>query len=63
VKWSQAPVYLAAELLAGIAAALLYGVLSRTPADHETAGPGLDLGDPEPEPEPAIVRQSSHQNA
>jgi glycerol uptake facilitator protein len=33
VHWSQLPVYLAAELLAGVGAALLYGVLSRTPAD------------------------------
>jgi glycerol uptake facilitator protein len=61
VKWSQAPVYLAAELLAGIAAALLYGLLSRTPADRQTAGPGVDLGDPESEPE--TVRQSSRSNA
>src|SRR3954469_924563 len=47
VKWGQLPVYLCAELLAGGAAALLFGVLSRTPADRHTAGPGLDLGDPE----------------
>jgi glycerol uptake facilitator protein len=33
VHWSQLPVYLSAELLAGVAAALLYGVLARTPAD------------------------------
>src|SRR3954449_9111404 len=40
VKWEQLPVYLAAELLAGAAAALLFGLLSRTPADRHTAGPG-----------------------
>jgi glycerol uptake facilitator protein len=47
VKWVQLPVYLAAECLAGIAAALLYGVLARTPADSHPAGAGVDLGDPE----------------
>ena len=47
VKWDQLPVYVVAELLAGVAAALLYGVLSRTPADRATAGPGIDLADPE----------------
>jgi glycerol uptake facilitator protein len=47
VKWYQLPVYLSAELLAGAAAALLYGVLSRTPADRAPAGVGIDLGDPE----------------
>ena len=55
VKWEQLPVYLAAECLAGIAAALLFGLLSRTPADRQTAGPGVDLGDPET----VDVRQSS----
>jgi glycerol uptake facilitator protein len=48
VKWGQLPVYLAAELLAGVAAALLYGVLARTPADRAVSSPGIDLGDPEP---------------
>jgi glycerol uptake facilitator protein len=47
VKWGQLPVYVIAELLAGVAAALLYGVLSRTRADRVTAGPGIDLADPE----------------
>jgi len=47
VKWNQLPVYLAAELLAGVAAALVYGVLSRTPADRPTVGAGIDLADPE----------------
>jgi glycerol uptake facilitator protein len=56
VKWAQLPVYLAAELLAGAAAALLFGLLSRTPADRLTAG-GLDLG--APETEPVAARQSS----
>jgi glycerol uptake facilitator protein len=49
VTWSQLPVYLTAELLAGVAAALLYGVLARTPADRSVAVPGLDLGDPDPQ--------------
>jgi len=33
VKWSQLPVYLLAELSAGVAAALVYTVISRTRAD------------------------------
>lgn len=50
VKWSQIPVYLIAELLAGVAAALVYGVLARTPADRvATTSDGIDLADPEPE--------------
>jgi glycerol uptake facilitator protein len=48
VLWNQIPVYLLAELLAGVAAALVYGVLARTPADRAVASPGIDLGDPEP---------------
>ena len=56
VKWEQLPVYLAAELLAGVAAALLYGVLSRTPADR-TLVAGVDLGAPEPE---AVIRESTN---
>jgi glycerol uptake facilitator protein len=56
VKWGQLPVYLAAELLAGVAAALLFGLLSRTPADRLTAG-GPDLGAPETEP------VAAHQNS
>jgi len=47
VKWEQLPVYLAAELLAGVLAALLYGLLARTPADRETSTAGVDLADPE----------------
>jgi glycerol uptake facilitator protein len=47
VTWSQLPVYLTAELLAGVAAALVYGVLARTPADRVTSSAGIDLADPE----------------
>jgi glycerol uptake facilitator protein len=57
VKWHQLPVYLAAELLAGVVAALLYGLLTRTPADRAVAAPGLDLGDPDPQA--AVSRQTS----
>src|SRR3954447_14339536 len=46
VHWGQLPVYLAAELSAGVLAALAYGVLSRTPADSHSAGAGVDLADP-----------------
>ena len=37
VHWTQLPVYWSAELLAGALAGLLYGVLSRTPADNAVA--------------------------
>jgi glycerol uptake facilitator protein len=37
VKWAQLPVYWAAELLAGVCAALLYGLISRTRADSAAA--------------------------
>ena len=48
VLWGQLPVYLIAELLAGVVAALLYGVLSRTPADGGgTEDQCVDLGAPE----------------
>ncbi len=45
------------ELLAGVAAALVYGVLSHTPADGATAGPGIDLADPKAaaDPEPTYA--------
>ena len=33
IHWTQLPVYLCAECLAGVAAALAFGALSRTPAD------------------------------
>ncbi|MDQ4038459.1 MAG: aquaporin family protein [Actinomycetota bacterium] len=47
VLWGQLPVYVIAELLAGVVAALLYGVLSRTPADAGTADPSVDLAAPQ----------------
>lgn len=47
VEWGQLPVYAAAQLLAGVAAALLYGVMTITPADRGAAGPGVDLADPD----------------
>src|SRR6195952_5798931 len=48
VQWGPLPVYVAAELLAGVLAALLYGVLARTPADRTTTSTeGVDLADPE----------------
>jgi glycerol uptake facilitator protein len=46
VKWGQLPVYLAAELLAGVVAGLLYGLLTKTPADS-TSVEGVDLGAPD----------------
>jgi glycerol uptake facilitator protein len=42
VSWTQLPVYVFSELLAGICAALAFGVLSRTPADREQ---GVELDD------------------
>ena len=48
VHWGQLPVYIFAELLAGVAAAGAFGLISRTPADRKAAGPGIDLADPEP---------------
>jgi len=33
VRWEQYPVYIAAELLAGVAAGLLFGLISKTAAD------------------------------
>jgi glycerol uptake facilitator protein len=47
VKWAQLPIYLVAELLAGGAAALAYGVLARTPADNAVSPAAIDLADPE----------------
>jgi glycerol uptake facilitator protein len=47
VKWGQLPVYLAGELIAGALAAIVYGLITRTPADNHSAGAGLDLADPE----------------
>jgi len=54
VKWEQLPVYVFAELLAGVAAALLYGVLSRTPADRALVDAALAA------PEPSAARQSAN---
>lgn len=56
VKWEQLPVYLVAELLAGVAAALLFGLLSNTPADRLGTG-GVDLA--APDSEPSTARQSA----
>ena len=39
---------------AGVAAALLYGVLARTPADRATSSEGIDLADPEPSGQPDV---------
>jgi glycerol uptake facilitator protein len=39
VSWHQLPVYLAAELLAGVLAALAYVAISRTSADATTPLP------------------------
>src|SRR4051795_4143887 len=36
VEWAQLPIYLLAELLAGVAAAVAYTLLVRTPADART---------------------------
>jgi glycerol uptake facilitator protein len=54
VLWNQIPVYLSAELLAGVAAALLYGVLARTPADRVVRPGGIDLADPETAPQQTV---------
>jgi glycerol uptake facilitator len=61
VKWGQLPVYVLAELLAGVAAALLYGVLARTPADRALSSQGIDLADPETSSQPADAEPSSRQ--
>jgi glycerol uptake facilitator protein len=45
VLWHQLPVYVIAELLGGAVAAVIYGLISTTPADRAVAG-GIDLGDP-----------------
>jgi glycerol uptake facilitator protein len=52
VQWDQLPVYLGAELLAGVLAALAFTVIARTPADRATA-PGIDLGAPDEARAPA----------
>jgi glycerol uptake facilitator protein len=57
LHWNQLPVYLAAEFLAGAAAALLFGLLSRTPADGLSAD-GPDLG--APDADATVSRQASN---
>jgi glycerol uptake facilitator protein len=44
VKWEQLPVYWAAELLAGVLAAVAYGVVSRTRADAEAIATPASVG-------------------
>jgi glycerol uptake facilitator protein len=41
VSWAQLPVYLGAELLAGVLAALTYVAISRTHADSVPTGPAV----------------------
>ena len=43
MHWTQLPVYLAAELLAGAAAALAFGAVSRTPVDQHAPSNVADL--------------------
>jgi glycerol uptake facilitator protein len=45
VKWAQLPVYWAAELLAGVLAALAYTVISRTAADAATVAEPQTVGE------------------
>lgn len=58
LNWGQLPVYVLAELCAGVAAALLYGLLTRTPADRKPSDSGVDLG--APDVEPAAARQPAN---
>ena len=64
VKWTQLPVYWAAELLAGVLAALAYTVISRTAADATTVAEPQTIGEtpvpvsPEGGP-PAVATLSS----
>jgi glycerol uptake facilitator protein len=51
VKWEQIPVYLAAEALAGILAALAYVALTR-------GSDGEEVGEPQPVAEPTPTTQS-----
>lgn len=47
VKWEQLPVYVLAELLAGVVAGLLFVLISRTPADAGIEQPSVqDAGAP-----------------
>jgi glycerol uptake facilitator protein len=66
VKWSQLPVYVTAELLAGVVAALAYVAISRTAADRlplATAASGPDLADGGPIGTPTQVGANSGQHA
>ena len=45
VKWAQLPVYWAAELLAGVIAALAYTAISRTAADTTTVAEPQTIGE------------------
>lgn len=49
VSWSQLPVYLGAELLAGILAALTYAAISRTSADSTPPHPAATTDAPAPQ--------------
>jgi glycerol uptake facilitator protein len=42
VDWSQWPVYVISELLAGVLAALAFGLISKTPADKPAAVPAKE---------------------
>ena len=58
VKWEQLPVYLLAELLAGVARRPGLRFIAHTPADRAAAA-GIDLADPErrdPQPGPGLTR-------
>lgn len=48
VHWSQAPVYISAELLGGVLAALVYTMLVHTPADSSVSATEVDLATSEP---------------
>ena len=45
VQWEQWPVYVIAEITAGIAAGLLFGLVSRTRADRTTLTEALEEED------------------
>src|SRR5690349_21191882 len=68
VQWAQLPVYLGAELLAGIAAGFAYVLLSRTPADAVVLEPA-DVGEtpvpisPEGGPPQPAQSETTHQQA
>jgi glycerol uptake facilitator protein len=66
IEWRQLPVYLAAEFLAGVVAALAYVTVSRTAADKlspATAASGPDLADGGPVDGATVVRAQSGQPA